>query len=406
MRFLKRQALDRRSASNTTLYSDAARANVYVSPVGQGSLVLPNGPTTSQPAGSTGMMRYDTTTNQVMVYQGSAWRALRYKESTGIVQQNLGNGNGLNTLFGPLAAGTVATGVYPYQTATGATFGPQNLLVIVENVLQVATTNYLITTGSAPVTETVVNVLANTSSTSLTLTSVVDINVGDTLSTAAPTTTVSTTINVTANTATYASGGVASTTMLVTGFSGITIVAGQKVTGTGFNNNQYVVTATNTGGGGWTLVLNAVANTQPAGTLTFDVVGATPLIGSNLLVASTAGITAGMYVNGIGFDSFQTVVSTSGSNIVVLSAPPDSTPTGTVLFTSSAGSAVFAASTTVTSVNTATNVITINNPTIASIAAGRAIQSTRPSTPSVNYIRFTSAVPLGKPVTVLSGFDQ
>jgi hypothetical protein len=406
MRFLKRQALDRRSASNTTLYSDAARANVYVSPVGQGSLVLPNGPTTSQPAGSTGMMRYDTTTNQVMVYQGTAWRALRYKESTGIVQQNLGNGNGLNTLFGPLAAGTVATGTYPYQIATGATFGPQNLLVIVENVLQVATTNYLITTGSAPVTETTVGTLANSGSTSLTLSSIVDINVGDTLTTAAPTTTINTTINTTTNTATYSAGGVTSTTMTVTGFTGIALVVGQKVTGTGFNNNQYLISVTSTGGGSYSLVLNAVANTQPSGTLTFDVVGASPLIGTNLLVASNAGITAGMYVNGIGFDSFQTVVSISGSYTVVLSAPPDSTPTGTVLFTSSAGSAVFAASTIVTSVNTATNVITINNATIASIAAGRAIQSTRPSSPSVNYIRFTSAVPSGKPVTVLSGFDQ
>ena len=91
MRFLKRQTLDRRTANNTTLYSDASRANVYVSPVGQGSLVLPNGPTSAQPASpSTGMMRYDTTTNQVMVYQGTAWRALRFKESTQITQQNLG----------------------------------------------------------------------------------------------------------------------------------------------------------------------------------------------------------------------------------------------------------------------------------------------------------------------------
>jgi hypothetical protein len=397
MRFLKRQALDRRSANNTTLYSDAARANVYVSPIGQGSLVLPNGPTTSQPATpSTGMMRYDTTTNQVMVYQATGWRALRFKESTAITQQTLGNGNALNTLFGPLSAGT-----FPSQVQSGSTFGPQNLIVIVENVLQVAVTNYLL--AQNPVVESVVTTLANSGSTSLILSTVLDINVGDTLSTAAPTTTVSTTVNTVANTATYASGGVTSTTMTVTGFTGTAIVAGQRIVGTGFNSNQYVSSATNTGGGGWTIVLNAVANTQPVGTLTFDVAGSSPSLGSNLLVTSNAGITAGMYVNGIGFDSFQTVVSTSGSNIVVVSSPPDSTPTGAMVFTSSASSAVFAASTTVTSVNTATNTITINNSTIGAIAATRAIQSSRPAG---YYIRFTSAVPLGKPVTVLSGFDQ
>jgi len=402
MRFLKRQALDRRTANNTTLYSDAARANVYVSPIGQGSLVLPNGPTSAQPSGSTGMMRYDTTTNQVMVYQGSAWRALRFKESNAITQQTLANGNALNTLFGPLSVGTV-----PSQVQTGSTFGPQNLLVMVENVLQVAVTNYLLSQN--PVTETVVSVLANSGSTSLTLSSVVDVNVGDTLTTAAPTTTVSTTVNTTPNTATYASGAITSTTMLVTGFSGVLIVAGQKVTGTGFNSNQYVSSATNTGGGGWTIVLSAIANTQPTGTLTFDASGSSALLGNNLLVASTVGITAGMYVYGQGFNddgvfggSQTTVVSASG-NLVVLSSPPDSTPVGTILFTSSAGSTVFAASTTVTSVNAITNVITINNATTGGIAAARAIQVVRPAG---YYLRFTSAVPLGKPVIVLSGFDQ
>jgi hypothetical protein len=48
-----------------------------------------------------------------------------------------------------------------------------------------------------------------------------------------------------------------------------------------------------------------------------------------------------MFVNGIGFNSGQTVVSASGT-VVVLSAPPDSTPTGAVIFTSSASGNVFA----------------------------------------------------------------
>lgn len=144
MRFLKRQTLDRRTANNTSLYSDDARANVYVSPVGAGSLVLPNGTTAQQPASpSTGMMRYNTTTNEVEVYQSSAWRSLRYKEPGLITQQNLGAGDGLTVYFGPLspAPATTAQSGVTWSTAQMAT----NMLVIVDNVLQLSSTNYSVT---------------------------------------------------------------------------------------------------------------------------------------------------------------------------------------------------------------------------------------------------------------------
>jgi hypothetical protein len=139
MRYLKRQTLDRRSANNTTLYSDATRANVYVSPVGQGSLVLPTGPTGNQPSSPVvGMMRYDTTLDQVMVYQSGTWRALRFKESSGVTQQNLGAGDGTTVYFGPLSPAPPAT------VQSGTTWGPQNILVVVENVLQLSGLNYTV----------------------------------------------------------------------------------------------------------------------------------------------------------------------------------------------------------------------------------------------------------------------
>ena len=357
------------------------------------SVLLPSGSTANRATSPVaGMMRLNTDTNQVEVYQRDSWRSLRFKESTQITQQSLGLGNGLNTLFGPLNPAPPAT------VQSGATWTGSNLLVMVENVLQLYNTNYLI--AQNPVAETSVSVLANTGSTSLTLSSVVDINVGDTLTTAAPTTTVSTTINATPITATYVSGGVTSTTMVVNSLSGPAIVIGQKITGTGFNSGQYVTNVAGTGN--ITLTLNAVANTQPGGTLTFDVAGASPFIGMTIIVASNTSITNGMYLNGIGFDSFQTVLSTSGSQLVTISAPPDSSPSGTILFTSSASSTVFAASTTVASVNTLTGVITINNATTGTIAANRAIQVSRPAG---YYLRFTSSVPTSKPVTVLIGFD-
>jgi hypothetical protein len=146
MRFLKRQTLDRRTANNTTLYSDAARANVYVSPVGAGSLVLPNGADATRPGTpSTGMIRYNTTSNEVEVYQGStaSWRTIRYKEPGLITLQNLGAGDNLTVYFGPLNPAPVAV------AQSGVTWDvvqmAKNLIVIVENVIQIAGSNYLVT---------------------------------------------------------------------------------------------------------------------------------------------------------------------------------------------------------------------------------------------------------------------
>lgn len=153
MRFLKRQTLNRRIPADTTLYSDATNSNVYIQPyglgtttTGQGSVVIPNGTTLQRPsAPQSGMLRYNTTLNEVEVYQGSTWRSLRYKESTGITQQNLGAGDGTTVYFGPLnpAPPTVV------QTGSGGTnvaWGGQNILVIVENVIQVSGINYTVST--------------------------------------------------------------------------------------------------------------------------------------------------------------------------------------------------------------------------------------------------------------------
>jgi hypothetical protein len=145
MRYLRRQTLNRRAAYDNTLYVDTNRAVVMGSRV---SLTLPTGDETEYPAiYENGMIRYnsglyDAITNpnggQVEVYQGSSWRALRYKESGIITQQTLGVGDGDTVFFGPLnpAPSDISQSGY---TWTGA-----NLLVIVENVIQLHTTNYLV----------------------------------------------------------------------------------------------------------------------------------------------------------------------------------------------------------------------------------------------------------------------
>jgi hypothetical protein len=384
MRFLRNINLNPKAPHDQRLVITKADEVQFNTP---GSLKLPSGSTAQRAASATnGMMRLNTDTNQVEVYQSSSWRSLRYKESGAIALQNLGNGDGISTLYGPLSPAP------PSVSQSGYTWSGANLMVYVENVFQLFNTNYLI--AQNPTVNATVNTIANIGSTSIILNSVADIIVGSTITTTAPTTTVSTTVNATNATATYVSGGVASTTMVVTSKSG-TFVDGQKIVNTtGFNSGQYI----STGSATTSFVLNAVANTQPSGTITFTAWGGN----TNLIVASTTSIVAGMFVNGIGFNSGQTVVSAAG-NVVVLSAPPDSTPTGTVIFTSSASGTVFAASTTVTAVNSYTNTITINNATTGSLAVGRDITMTLPAG---YYIRFTGPAAATKPITVISGFDS
>jgi hypothetical protein len=351
------------------------------------SLLLPSGPDADRAVSPVaGMMRLNTTSGQVEVYQSSAWRSLRFKEQSQITLQNLGNGDGISTLYGPLNPAP------PAVMQSGSTWSGANLMVYVENVFQIFNANYLI--AQNPNVDTTVSILANSGATSLTLSNVADIIAGSVITTSAPNTTVSTTVSTTAVTATYVSGGVTSTSMTVSSKSGTFVSGQQLVNTTGFRSGQFIVSGMAT----TTFTLNAVANSQPSGTLNFAAHGGDV----NLIVASTSGITAGMFVNGIGFNSGQTVVSASGS-VVVLSAPPDSTPTGTVIFTSSASGNVFAASTTITSVDSYTGVVTLSQATIGNIAAGRSIEV---NLPTGYYIRFTGPAAATKPITVISGFDQ
>ena len=62
------------------------------------------------------------------------WGEIRKKEPTNIVQQNLGNGDASETVFGPLVNGDAN---FPVPSAA------RNILVFVENVFQIATTNYI-----------------------------------------------------------------------------------------------------------------------------------------------------------------------------------------------------------------------------------------------------------------------
>ena len=132
MKFLKKLQLAKKNLTDDRIAVDANSLVYFES---TNAMKLPIGTTNQQPgqSGNTitspanGMVRYNSDTNQLEAYQNSAWRNVRFKEATAITQQSAGTGDGAETKFGPLS---------PVPTAA------QNVLVLVENVMQIATTNY------------------------------------------------------------------------------------------------------------------------------------------------------------------------------------------------------------------------------------------------------------------------
>ena len=86
-----------------------------------------------------GQVRYNSTDQQLEAYQNGAWREVRFKEPNqdpGIVWQTLSPaGDQVETVFGELQSGDTD---YPVPASAN------NILVLIENVVQLPTTNYTI----------------------------------------------------------------------------------------------------------------------------------------------------------------------------------------------------------------------------------------------------------------------
>jgi len=174
MRYLRQQVLNRRSPSDQRLYVDMTSGVVMNT---THSLLLPKGTSGQTPSSPVnGMIRYNETTNELEAYQASSWRALQFKESSKIVQQDLGAIDGYSYFYGPLNAAYNPTNV----SSNNDNFGGQNVLVFVENVFQISGTNYTVTQN--PTAGVALTADANAGATILTFSSTVTIPTGSVVS--------------------------------------------------------------------------------------------------------------------------------------------------------------------------------------------------------------------------------
>ena len=125
MRFVKKQQL------NSKLITDPS-----VSVEANGQVVLGTNYAVKVPVGTTaerpgfpenGQIRYNTDLNEFEFYVNNAWEEARTMRPNTITIQNLGSGNAVEQEFGPLDP----------VPATA-----KNILVLVENVVQIAEINY------------------------------------------------------------------------------------------------------------------------------------------------------------------------------------------------------------------------------------------------------------------------
>jgi hypothetical protein len=133
MRFLKQQTLNARNIQGASVKFTTAGLGIID---GTKAIVVPSGTTAERPSTpANAQLRYNTDNNEFEVYENGAWKNLRYNEPNpvGITQQNLGVGDGTETTFGLLNSGDTE-----YPTPASA----QSVIVLVENVFKISTTNY------------------------------------------------------------------------------------------------------------------------------------------------------------------------------------------------------------------------------------------------------------------------
>lgn len=151
MKYLKTKALSKWSTSDRSLivYPSGVGPGTRVVFNANGGMMLPKGTTSErpqltsvrQPTDANGTIRYNTTLNTIEAYVGGSWVTVASALASAVVKQTIGPGDGVETKFGPLN-----TSYAPAYTASA-----DNIIVLVENVMQISTTNFTIVQNPAGV---------------------------------------------------------------------------------------------------------------------------------------------------------------------------------------------------------------------------------------------------------------
>jgi hypothetical protein len=149
MKFLKTKNISKFSINDRSLisYPNGNGPGNRVVINAKGGMMLPKGTTAErpqlssvrQPTDANGTIRYNTSTNSIEAYVGGAWEVVRAPGASSITKQTLGPGDDTAVTFGTLTL-----------TPSSA----DNIIVLVENVMQISTTNYTLTSGNTNITFT------------------------------------------------------------------------------------------------------------------------------------------------------------------------------------------------------------------------------------------------------------
>jgi hypothetical protein len=144
MKFLKTKGISKFSINDRALiyYPDGVGPGNRIVVNAKGGIMLPKGTTAQrpqltsvrQPTDANGTIRYNTSTTSIEAYVGGAWVIVASAFAAAITKQTLGPGDGTSTIFGPL------------NTTFAASYAASadNIIVLVENVMQISTTNFTI----------------------------------------------------------------------------------------------------------------------------------------------------------------------------------------------------------------------------------------------------------------------
>jgi len=149
MKFLKTKNISKFSINDRTLiaYPDANGPAGRVVMNAHGGLMLPKGSTgqrpqltgVRQPTDANGTIRYNTSLTTIEAYVGGTWVTVASPVAAAITKQTLGPGDATETVFGPLNTSFV----------TSYSASDDNVIVLVENVIQISTTNFSIEQSSS-----------------------------------------------------------------------------------------------------------------------------------------------------------------------------------------------------------------------------------------------------------------